>query len=1702
MKNIRETMPRLHSAIVSYFSGVASRLPEEKRDDQNTIMQLAKKGKYDLAHLLCVRDNVAPKQYRGYDYFPVKLFSQNIEQRIDAVENKQQGEKYLKKSLGIDAHQLTKDITEALNNEENRLRAKAYVNRTSEETPDFLYPTLEKHGIVGLFGGDRKKALDSIVPYITKKARSVYEGDNASRNEIDPVEIMRYLRKVTTPAVTPAGPVESSTSVETPAAPVEAPAGPSVETPAVPVVPPAVPVVPPAVPVVPPATETDVPPAVPVETPATETDVPPATDIKSLPDLGLAIHYLATDEDEGTEEKHQIREQVSTILQNSGISFKQRQAIIKSGKINTEHADAIRNHLASLSSASTSTGDGPGAGAGDGPGDGPDTAEAARRTAEEAAERTTREAAERTAREAAERTAREAAERTAREEAERTAREEAERTAREEAERTAREEAARTAAPASPSGEYAHKDYSYYTKMTFDDFRRYIRKIYTERDGATLNELQHIEEVFGLGDKTSSDPDTKHPLFSQPRLSAMALAGIFITGDHIRKFAPATPSRRRDPAETEESTGTEEAEIPSEGTTRTAADALAAKFSFAKDPLPSYVTKKGMNVDAELAKIKKDYDTRISGLSTASASDAEKIKAKTEAALKVKKLLGWQETADEAGVNILNPSVATKLHLPEHRELASIIDADSILTKKKPATTSGGSGGYKPTIGDLALAQSGTWDADALKGHAAEAVARLPDYQIKNRLLHMFNKTGRFDNIHADQITSINSLLAEARTRNLSEIIPMRVDSLGTAGAVRRNRMTSEQHAELNKKMNDYISGGAAVTANPSASIRAGTPSLASQHAVVGQFNNYSVSSNGTIGPGSGGARTGTGPTRADLSLGLSVGQFKRIFPDIFTGTHGISLNSETDILRAPRNNDISKNIRMLYIIATNMKMAGAKNSEIAQFIKRDSRTYFPTFDESLIKKGGKVFAAAMSGAMVAKKISNTTAFSRIDIAPELKTSNSFIGKYIELHKDELGNYLHNEELNPLTKIDDGKKITAGLESIKDFFPKSLSTYDLIRSHPHPGADTSEIKIDPATKMGTSDAISQYHVPSASAPSPTTEIRKVNFYNHVENLHPAIRDHFFTLLDQINAPALQAMKRLNHLSPDKSIKKRGPYEAAITEAKLEKAKKDILNGDYQSAYDFFSTLSYRARQAELGTIADKIDSSLKAFHAPERSARLVGNPFDSKRTTTTTPYGFRVAAQNFIKNAKDQEGNYVFNESMRNDTNKDFDGKFDQDQFVGKTSSHIQATQGIQYLVRHFWGNPADHDKKDTEDVIAPAQFSTALAEDHSLNAWQRILHDQNRKIGITLNGGVPVRAGRINNDSEIKLTFPRIDRRPLDARGSRAPIIEVKRHVFDMIHPALEAAVYAHGPWSEATDQEKDAHVEKLKELGRLFGKDGEDTFTSIIDAKPIEHDKLTKKLDGTSGPPELHVGEDGDGTPVPIKDSAGNDMTVKDTKFEFDDGHPWKGYQLGWLREQNGSPNGPKSQILPSTGFGRSTRSNNAKFLAGKVKDSVPMFETISSGTTYLTDEARALHNHVHENLGKKADDTDGKLKYLLKDGIATPEETLDTPCIDMHGRVDTTFASPTEIQRPQLALHPVAGKTHADIVLDPIKRPPTATTPLRVIRSMSFSIPTLAFALRKSKESIALKKALMYAKLHRNVERAFGSKKAREGTFLYGR
>jgi hypothetical protein len=97
-------------------------------------------------------------------------------------------------------------------------------------------------------------------------------------------------------------------------------------------------------------------------------------------------------------------------------------------------------------------------------------------------------------------------------------------------------------------------------------------------------------------------------------------------------------------------------------------------------------------------------------------------------------------------------------------------------------------------------------------------------------------------------------------------------------------------------------------------------------------------------------------------------------------------------------------------------------------------------------------------------------------------------------------------------------------------------------------------------------------------------------------------------------------------------------------------------------------------------------------------------------------------------------------------------------------------------------------------------------------------------------------------------------------------------------------------------------------------------------------------------------------------------------------------------------------------------------------------------------------------------------------------------------MHGRVDTTFASPTEIQRPQLALHPVAEKTHADIVLDPLKRPPSATK--------SFSIPTLAFALRKSKESIALKKALMYAKLHRNVERAFGSKKAREGTFLYGR
>ena len=88
MKNIRETMPRLHSAIVSYFSGVASRIPQENIDDRNMIVQLAKKGKYDLAHLLCVRDKVAPKQYRGYDYFPVKLFSQNIEQRINSVEDK------------------------------------------------------------------------------------------------------------------------------------------------------------------------------------------------------------------------------------------------------------------------------------------------------------------------------------------------------------------------------------------------------------------------------------------------------------------------------------------------------------------------------------------------------------------------------------------------------------------------------------------------------------------------------------------------------------------------------------------------------------------------------------------------------------------------------------------------------------------------------------------------------------------------------------------------------------------------------------------------------------------------------------------------------------------------------------------------------------------------------------------------------------------------------------------------------------------------------------------------------------------------------------------------------------------------------------------------------------------------------------------------------------------------------------------------------------------------------------------------------------------------------------------------------------------------------------------------------------------------------------------------------------------------------
>ena len=419
--------------------------------------------------------------------------------------------------------------------------------------------------------------------------------------------------------------------------------------------------------------------------------------------------------------------------------------------------------------------------------------------------------------------------------------------------------------------------------------------------------------------------------------------------------------------------------------------------------------------------------------------------------------------------------------------------------------------------------------------------------------------------------------------------------------------------------------------------------------------------------------------------------------------------------------------------------------------------------------------------------------------------------------------------------------------------------------------------------------------------------------------------------------------------------------------------------------------------------------------------------------------------------------------------------------------------------------------------VLGPAQFSTALKEDHSLNAWQKVLHDANRKIGITESGSTRSRAGRINADSQIQLTSPRIDRRRLADReaGSESPIIDVKRHVFDMIHPALEAAVYAHAPGSEASNDEKADHVEKLKQLGRLFGKDGETTFTSILEAKPVEHERKT-----TSGAVLYHQHENEDGSSVNMKDADGNDVPMKDTKFEFGAGHPWENYQIGRLREENGSPNGPKYQIMPTLGRARGTRPSNATFLAGKVKDSVPLFDKATGTTLTISEPARRLHDHVYANLGTKdVGATRGKLQYLLKDGISqhiepssleetddgetTPpatagssprtSELFDTPVIDMHGRVDTTRGEKIAIRRPQLELHPVAGKMHADIIHDAIASAPIAK---------SFSIPTLAFALRKSKESIALKKALMYAKLHRNVERAFGSKKAREGTFLYGR
>lgn len=88
--------PKLHAAVVEYFSGLVRNFPDKKMADR--IIELAEDSDYDRAHQMTMRCGITPVAYQDSKDFPLDEFKAKVEQKIDNIEHDE--EEYGTKSFG------------------------------------------------------------------------------------------------------------------------------------------------------------------------------------------------------------------------------------------------------------------------------------------------------------------------------------------------------------------------------------------------------------------------------------------------------------------------------------------------------------------------------------------------------------------------------------------------------------------------------------------------------------------------------------------------------------------------------------------------------------------------------------------------------------------------------------------------------------------------------------------------------------------------------------------------------------------------------------------------------------------------------------------------------------------------------------------------------------------------------------------------------------------------------------------------------------------------------------------------------------------------------------------------------------------------------------------------------------------------------------------------------------------------------------------------------------------------------------------------------------------------------------------------------------------------------------------------------------------------------------------------------------------